>query len=116
MKVLDYSFEIKDERSDDLTAHELVSVKAVVILESEIGRREQEVVFFNDGDTMLYLSPAYRENDRFFEDFQAFIGEEGVDPLAVVEGLDLVHAHAQVLLDAFLTNELESFLAKAGMH
>ena len=116
MKVLDYSFEIKDERSDDLTAHELVSVKAVLILESEIGRREQEVVFFNDGDTMIYLSPAYRENDRFFEDFQAFIGEEGVDPLSVVEGLDLVHSHAQVVLDAYLTNELESFLVKAGLN
>ena len=33
-----------------------------------------------------------------------------------VEGLDLVHAHAQVLLDAYLTSELESFLSKAGMH
>lgn len=116
MKILDYSFEIKDERSDDLTAHELVSVKAVLILESEIGRREQEVVFFNDGDTTLYLSPAYRENDRFFEDFHAFIGEEGVDPFAVVDNLFLVHAHAQVVLDAYLTNELEGFLVKAGLN
>ena len=115
MKVLDYTVEIHDERTGDATAHELISVKGKLVVENSAGRREYDIVFYNGGDTVVYLSPAFPENARFFEAVEAFIGEEGVDPGAVVEGLDYVHANAQVLLDAFLVRELEDFLVGVGL-
>lgn len=115
MKIIDYSVEINDERTGNLNAHELISVKADLVIENSSCRREQHIVFYNDGDTILYLSPAYPENAAFFGAVDAFIGEEGVDPGAVVEGLDYVHANAQVLLDAYLARELEDFLVGVGL-
>jgi len=80
MKVLDYTVEIHDERTGDATAHELISVKGKLVVENSAGRREYDIVFYNGGDTVVYLSPAFPENARFFEAVEAFIGEEGVDP------------------------------------